>query len=99
MPRNRRNIYCRLAPTRQTTKCVTTVALHQSHEVLEYPKLAAALFARELGRKSVKELREICKSKGIDTSACIDKRDLVDMIVRKPIVSLQMTLRWSHLGS
>ena len=65
----------------------SSTASAESHEVLEYPKLAAALFARELGRKSVKELREICRSKGIDTSACIDKRDLVDMIVSKPIVS------------
>jgi hypothetical protein len=64
-----------------------STASAESHEVLEYPKLVTALFARELGRKSVKELREICRSKGIDTSACIDKRDLVDMIVSKPIVS------------
>jgi len=55
--------------------------------VLEYPQLAAALFARELGRKSVKERREICRSKGIDTSTCIGKRDLVDIIVRKPIAT------------
>jgi hypothetical protein len=59
----------------------------ESHEVLEYPKLSAALFARELKRKSVKELREICSSKGIDTSTCIDKRDLLDMIVSKPIAT------------
>ena len=59
----------------------------ESHEVLEYPKLSAALFARELERKSVKELREICRIKGIDTATCIDKRDLVDIIVSNPIAT------------
>jgi len=33
----------------------------------------------ELEGKSVKELREVCMSKGIDTSKCSDKRDLVDL--------------------
>ena len=33
----------------------------------------------ELEGKTVKELRELCKSKGIDTSKCSDKRDLVDL--------------------
>jgi hypothetical protein len=34
-----------------------------------------------LESKSVKELREICTVKGIDTSTCFDKRDLVDLII------------------
>ncbi len=33
--------------------------------------------------KSVKELREICKARGIDAPTCIDKRDLVDLITSK----------------
>jgi hypothetical protein len=65
----------------------SSTASAESHEVLEYPKLAAALFARELEGKSVKELRELCRSKGIDTSTCIGKRDLVDIIVNKPIAT------------
>jgi hypothetical protein len=35
----------------------------------------------ELEGKTVKELRELCMSKGIDTSQCSDKRDLVDLVV------------------
>jgi len=35
----------------------------------------------ELDAKSVRELREICRTKGIDTSTCSDKRDLVDLII------------------
>ncbi len=35
----------------------------------------------ELESKSVKELREICRDKGIDTVTCADKRDLVDLII------------------
>jgi hypothetical protein len=34
-----------------------------------------------LESKSVKELREICRDKGIDTVTCADKRDLVDLII------------------
>jgi ribose 5-phosphate isomerase RpiB len=37
----------------------------------------------ELTGKSVKELREICKAKGIDASTCTDKGDLVDLITSK----------------
>ncbi len=37
----------------------------------------------ELTNKSVKELREICKAKGIDASTCTDKGDLVDLITSK----------------
>ena len=35
----------------------------------------------ELDAKSVRELREICRTTGIDTSTCSDKRDLVDLII------------------
>ena len=35
----------------------------------------------ELESKSVKELRQICRVKGIDTATCTDKRDLVDLII------------------
>jgi hypothetical protein len=34
----------------------------------------------ELEGKTVKGLREVCMSKGIDTSKCSDKRDLVDLV-------------------
>ena len=64
-----------------------STAVMESQEVLEHTNLSAALLARELERKSVKELREICVSKGIDTSTCVDKRDLVDIIVNKPIAA------------
>ena len=37
----------------------------------------------ELTGKSVKELREICKAKGIDAPTCSDKGDLVDLITSK----------------
>jgi hypothetical protein len=30
--------------------------------------------------KGVKELREMCKSKGLDASTCTEKRDLIDLI-------------------
>jgi hypothetical protein len=36
----------------------------------------------ELDAKSVRELREICRIKGIDSSTCLYKRDLVDLIIR-----------------
>ncbi len=58
-----------------------STAVMESQEVLEHTNLSAELLARELERKSVKELREICVSKGIDTSTCVDKRDLVDIMV------------------
>jgi hypothetical protein len=35
----------------------------------------------ELDAKSVRELREICRIKGIDSSTCLYKRDLVDLII------------------
>jgi len=35
----------------------------------------------ELESKSVKELREICRVKNLDTSTCTDKRDLLDLII------------------
>jgi hypothetical protein len=38
----------------------------------------------ELEGKTVKELREVCMSKGIDTSKCSDKRDLVDLGAQFP---------------
>jgi hypothetical protein len=38
----------------------------------------------ELEAKSIKELREMCKTKGLDYSGCVDKHDLVDLIVSNP---------------
>ena len=43
----------------------------------------------ELDAKSVRELREICKTKGIDTLTCSDKRDLVDLIINSPKAAAQ----------
>ena len=37
----------------------------------------------ELTGKSIEELREMCKTKGIDASTCSDKSDLVDLITSK----------------
>ena len=37
----------------------------------------------QLESKSTRELRELCGSEGIDISTCIDKRDLVDLIISK----------------
>ena len=69
-----------------------STAVMESQEVLEHTNLSAALLARELERKSVKQLREICVSKGIDTSTCVDKRDLVDIIVAAAADPIQIGL-------
>jgi hypothetical protein len=37
-----------------------------------------------LEKKSIKELREMCKSKGLDYSSCVDKNDMVDLITSNP---------------
>ena len=66
----------------------------ESHEVLEYPKLAVTLFARELERKSVKELREICRSKGIDTSTTHSRRKRILLVLVLQINSgIYMSIR------
>ena len=39
---------------------------------------------QELEVKSIKELREMCKGKGLDTASCTDKHDLVDLILSNP---------------
>jgi tetratricopeptide (TPR) repeat protein len=38
----------------------------------------------ELEKKSIKELREMCKTKGLDYSSCVDKNDMVDLITSNP---------------
>jgi tetratricopeptide (TPR) repeat protein len=38
----------------------------------------------ELEKKSIKELREMCKSKGLDYSSCVDKNDMVHLISSNP---------------
>jgi hypothetical protein len=58
----------------------------QSRSKTELQALNALLPGDESGRaemegKTVKELRELCMSKGIDTSKCSEKRDLVDLVV------------------
>ena len=45
---------------------------------------AEAPAREELEKKSIKELREMCKSKGLDYSSCVDKHDLVDLIHSNP---------------
>ena len=54
--------------------------LHAAHDDNIVPATDAPQIA-ELESKSVKDLREICRVKGIDTSMCTDKRDLVDLII------------------
>jgi len=38
----------------------------------------------DLVLRSIKELREMCKSKGLDYSSCIDKHDVIDLIISNP---------------
>ena len=38
----------------------------------------------DLQGKSIKELREVCKSKGLDYSSCVDKHDIIDLILSNP---------------
>jgi hypothetical protein len=54
--------------------------LHGAHDDKIGPATGAHQTV-ELESKSVKELREICRDKGIDTVTCADKRDLVDLII------------------
>ena len=41
----------------------------------------------ELQTESIKELREMCKSRGLDYSSCVDKHDVIDLIVSNPNAS------------
>jgi hypothetical protein len=56
-------------------QCASEANLTQPYQQTAVPQSAHA----ELEGKSVKELREVCMSKGIDTSKCSDKHDLVDL--------------------
>ena len=46
--------------------------------------VGAVATRQELEVKSIKELREMCKGKGLDTASCTDKHDLVDLILSNP---------------
>jgi hypothetical protein len=48
----------------------------------------------ELDAKSRRELLEICRIKGIDSSTCLDKRDLVDLIIAA--TRRHLSIRQSH---
>lgn len=48
---------------------------------------AAALDREELQHKTIKELREICKGRGLDYGSCVDKHDVIDLIVSNPNAS------------
>jgi len=52
---------------------------------------------KELGGKSVKELREMCNDKfrDLDFSACIEKCDLVEFIISNDNTAMQVQLKTS----
>ena len=61
---------------------MVTGAEHEKGNRSDVVKPATGASEREgLDGKSVKELREICKSRGINTSTCSDNRDLEDLII------------------